>query len=98
MVGRTNLCLDQDLASEVEGFCCYRKGQTINFSSTTLSCPQVNVEVKAVAPSRTMVPSSKRTLKFGNLLGKLLQSIPKPRLALNCVGGKSTTDMLRHLQ
>ncbi|XP_009320536.1 PREDICTED: trans-2-enoyl-CoA reductase, mitochondrial [Pygoscelis adeliae] len=28
----------------------------------------------------------------------IFKSIPKPRLALNCVGGKSTTDMLRHLQ
>ncbi|NXY80081.1 MECR protein, partial [Glareola pratincola] len=28
----------------------------------------------------------------------LFKSIPKPRLALNCVGGKSTTEMLRHLQ
>ncbi|NXE24669.1 MECR protein, partial [Ardeotis kori] len=28
----------------------------------------------------------------------LFKGIPKPRLALNCVGGKSTTDMLRHLQ
>lgn len=98
MVGRTNLSLDQDLAPEVEHFGCYRKGQIMDFSSTTLSCPQVNVEVKAVAPSRTAVPSSEGALKSGNLLNKLLQSIPKPRLALNCVGGKSTTDMLRHLQ
>ncbi|XP_033925317.1 enoyl-[acyl-carrier-protein] reductase, mitochondrial [Melopsittacus undulatus] len=28
----------------------------------------------------------------------VFKSIPKPRLALNCVGGKSTTEMLRHLQ
>uniref|UniRef100_A0A8C3J8T9 Enoyl-[acyl-carrier-protein] reductase, mitochondrial n=1 Tax=Calidris pygmaea TaxID=425635 RepID=A0A8C3J8T9_9CHAR len=28
----------------------------------------------------------------------LFKSVPKPRLALNCVGGKSTTEMLRHLQ
>uniref|UniRef100_A0A8D0FVR0 Enoyl-[acyl-carrier-protein] reductase, mitochondrial n=1 Tax=Strix occidentalis caurina TaxID=311401 RepID=A0A8D0FVR0_STROC len=28
----------------------------------------------------------------------IFKSIPKPRLALNCVGGKSTTEMLRHLQ
>uniref|UniRef100_A0A8C5XA40 Enoyl-[acyl-carrier-protein] reductase, mitochondrial n=1 Tax=Malurus cyaneus samueli TaxID=2593467 RepID=A0A8C5XA40_9PASS len=28
----------------------------------------------------------------------IFKSIPRPRLALNCVGGKSTTDMLRHLQ
>uniref|UniRef100_A0A8B9Q9S6 Enoyl-[acyl-carrier-protein] reductase, mitochondrial n=1 Tax=Apteryx owenii TaxID=8824 RepID=A0A8B9Q9S6_APTOW len=28
----------------------------------------------------------------------LFKSIPKPRLALNCVGGKSATEMLRHLQ
>uniref|UniRef100_A0A8C5UGX6 Enoyl-[acyl-carrier-protein] reductase, mitochondrial n=1 Tax=Malurus cyaneus samueli TaxID=2593467 RepID=A0A8C5UGX6_9PASS len=27
----------------------------------------------------------------------IFKSIPRPRLALNCVGGKSTTDMLRHL-
>uniref|UniRef100_A0A8C0BK63 Enoyl-[acyl-carrier-protein] reductase, mitochondrial n=1 Tax=Buteo japonicus TaxID=224669 RepID=A0A8C0BK63_9AVES len=27
----------------------------------------------------------------------IFKSIPKPRLALNCVGGKSTTEMLRHL-
>ncbi|KFP30831.1 hypothetical protein N325_10547, partial [Colius striatus] len=29
---------------------------------------------------------------------EIFKSIPKPRLALNCVGGKSTTEMLRHLQ
>ncbi|XP_005058434.1 PREDICTED: trans-2-enoyl-CoA reductase, mitochondrial isoform X3 [Ficedula albicollis] len=28
----------------------------------------------------------------------IFKSIPRPRLALNCVGGKSTTEMLRHLQ
>ncbi|NWX89795.1 MECR protein, partial [Nothoprocta pentlandii] len=28
----------------------------------------------------------------------IFKSIPKPRLALNCVGGKSATEMLRHLQ
>ncbi|NXE75903.1 MECR protein, partial [Cochlearius cochlearius] len=28
----------------------------------------------------------------------IFKSIPKPRLALNCVGGKSTTEMMRHLQ
>ncbi|XP_063274792.1 enoyl-[acyl-carrier-protein] reductase, mitochondrial isoform X1 [Prinia subflava] len=28
----------------------------------------------------------------------IFKSTPRPRLALNCVGGKSTTDMLRHLQ
>ncbi|XP_069479115.1 enoyl-[acyl-carrier-protein] reductase, mitochondrial [Ambystoma mexicanum] len=28
----------------------------------------------------------------------LFRSVPKPRLALNCVGGKSTTEMLRHLE
>ncbi|NWI64172.1 MECR protein, partial [Todus mexicanus] len=28
----------------------------------------------------------------------IFKSVPKPRLALNCVGGKSTTEMLRHLQ
>ncbi|KFU83692.1 hypothetical protein M959_14432, partial [Chaetura pelagica] len=28
----------------------------------------------------------------------IFKNIPKPRLALNCVGGKSTTEMLRHLQ
>uniref|UniRef100_A0A663LQ12 Enoyl-[acyl-carrier-protein] reductase, mitochondrial n=1 Tax=Athene cunicularia TaxID=194338 RepID=A0A663LQ12_ATHCN len=28
----------------------------------------------------------------------IFKSIPKPRLALNCVGGKSTTEMLRHLK
>ncbi|XP_078538648.1 enoyl-[acyl-carrier-protein] reductase, mitochondrial [Lissotriton helveticus] len=28
----------------------------------------------------------------------LFKSVPRPRLALNCVGGKSTTDMLRHLE
>uniref|UniRef100_A0A8C6ZJ98 Enoyl-[acyl-carrier-protein] reductase, mitochondrial n=1 Tax=Nothoprocta perdicaria TaxID=30464 RepID=A0A8C6ZJ98_NOTPE len=27
----------------------------------------------------------------------IFKSIPKPRLALNCVGGKSATEMLRHL-
>ncbi|NXL95431.1 MECR protein, partial [Alectura lathami] len=29
---------------------------------------------------------------------EIFKSIPKPRLALNCVGGRSTTEMLRHLQ
>ncbi|NWU95903.1 MECR protein, partial [Upupa epops] len=29
---------------------------------------------------------------------EIFKSIPKPRLALNCVGGKSTTEMMRHLQ
>ncbi|NXF12535.1 MECR protein, partial [Smithornis capensis] len=29
---------------------------------------------------------------------EIFKSIPKPRLALNCVGGKSTMEMLRHLQ
>ncbi|XP_048681527.1 enoyl-[acyl-carrier-protein] reductase, mitochondrial isoform X3 [Caretta caretta] len=28
----------------------------------------------------------------------LFKKVPKPRLALNCVGGKSTTEMLRHIQ
>ncbi|XP_066060761.1 enoyl-[acyl-carrier-protein] reductase, mitochondrial isoform X3 [Chamaea fasciata] len=28
----------------------------------------------------------------------IFKSTPRPRLALNCVGGKSTTEMLRHLQ
>nr|XP_005509731.2 enoyl-[acyl-carrier-protein] reductase, mitochondrial isoform X1 [Columba livia] len=28
----------------------------------------------------------------------IFKDTPKPRLALNCVGGKSTTEMLRHLQ
>ncbi|NWI11107.1 MECR protein, partial [Crypturellus soui] len=28
----------------------------------------------------------------------IFKSIPRPRLALNCVGGKSATEMLRHLQ
>ncbi|NXL53804.1 MECR protein, partial [Podilymbus podiceps] len=28
----------------------------------------------------------------------IFKNIPKPRLALNCVGGKSTTEMMRHLQ
>lgn len=95
-VRRTNLSLDQDLAPEIEGFCCYCKGQIMDFNYTTPSCPQLNTEVEVVAPST--VPSLKGALKFGNLLNKLLQSIPKPRLALNCVGGKSTTEMLRHLQ
>lgn len=31
------------------------------------------------------------------LTRELWQSIPKPRLALNCVGGKATTDMMRLL-
>lgn len=38
-VRRTNLSLDQDLAPEIEGFCCYCKGQIIHFNSTTPSCP-----------------------------------------------------------
>lgn len=28
----------------------------------------------------------------------IFKKVPKPRLALNCVGGKNTTDMLRHIQ
>ncbi|XP_067386879.1 enoyl-[acyl-carrier-protein] reductase, mitochondrial isoform X1 [Emydura macquarii macquarii] len=28
----------------------------------------------------------------------LFKKVPKPRLALNCVGGKSTTEMLRHIE
>ncbi|KAM4757885.1 enoyl-[acyl-carrier-protein] reductase, mitochondrial [Cyanocitta cristata] len=28
----------------------------------------------------------------------IFKSTPRPRLALNCIGGKSTTEMLRHLQ
>ncbi|NXD14969.1 MECR protein, partial [Nothocercus nigrocapillus] len=31
-------------------------------------------------------------------MNDIFKSIPKPRLALNCVGGKSATEMLRHLQ
>ncbi|XP_074832417.1 enoyl-[acyl-carrier-protein] reductase, mitochondrial [Carettochelys insculpta] len=31
-------------------------------------------------------------------MNDLFKKVPKPRLALNCVGGRSTTDMLRHIQ
>ncbi|XP_010217683.1 PREDICTED: trans-2-enoyl-CoA reductase, mitochondrial [Tinamus guttatus] len=31
-------------------------------------------------------------------MNDIFKSTPKPRLALNCVGGKSATEMLRHLQ
>jgi len=62
MVGWADLSLAEDLAPEVEGFGC--KGQITDFSSVTLSCPQVNVEVKAVAPLRTTVPLAKGALKW----------------------------------
>jgi len=35
--------------------------------------------------------------KSALLTRELWQKIPKPRLALNCVGGKATTDMMRLL-
>jgi len=36
-------------------------------------------------------------LRQKDVMDSVLKNIPKPRLALNCVGGKNATDCMRHL-
>ena len=36
-------------------------------------------------------------LRKKDLMGNVFNNIPRPKLALNCVGGKNATDCLRHL-
>ena len=40
---------------------------------------------------------SEDMLRKSELMGNLWKKIPQPTLALNCVGGKATTDMVRLL-
>lgn len=73
----------------------------------------MNINVVNIIRRRPELVQQQKTIDYLNKLGAqyvfcedelrkqtiadLWSQIPKPRLALNCVGGKSTVDMIRHL-
>ncbi|NXU51606.1 MECR protein, partial [Turnix velox] len=68
--------------------------KTINVVRDRPDLPQLVERLMALGADHVITEEMLRKPEMKNLF----KSIPKPRLALNCVGGKSTTEMLRHLQ
>ncbi|KFV56664.1 hypothetical protein N328_07228, partial [Gavia stellata] len=68
--------------------------KTINVVRERPDLPKLVERLKALGADHVVTEEMLRKPEMKDVF----KSIPKPRLALNCVGGKSTTEMLRHLQ
>uniref|UniRef100_A0A493TEQ8 Enoyl-[acyl-carrier-protein] reductase, mitochondrial n=1 Tax=Anas platyrhynchos platyrhynchos TaxID=8840 RepID=A0A493TEQ8_ANAPP len=68
--------------------------RTINVVRDRPDLPKLVERLKALGADHVITEDMLRKPE----MKEIFKSIPKPRLALNCVGGKSTTEMLRHLQ
>uniref|UniRef100_A0A8B9BWQ0 Enoyl-[acyl-carrier-protein] reductase, mitochondrial n=1 Tax=Anser brachyrhynchus TaxID=132585 RepID=A0A8B9BWQ0_9AVES len=68
--------------------------RTINVVRDRPDLPKLVERLKALGADHVITEDVLRKPE----MKEIFKSIPKPRLALNCVGGKSTTEMLRHLQ
>ncbi|NXH22725.1 MECR protein, partial [Bucco capensis] len=68
--------------------------KTINIVRDRPDLPQLVERLMALGADHVITEEMLRKPEMKDIF----KSIPKPRLALNCVGGKSTTEMLRHLQ
>ncbi|XP_015739143.1 enoyl-[acyl-carrier-protein] reductase, mitochondrial [Coturnix japonica] len=68
--------------------------RTINVVRDRPDLPQLMERLLALGADRIVTEDALRKPE----MKEIFKSIPKPRLALNCVGGRSTTEMLRHLQ
>ncbi|NXM04095.1 MECR protein, partial [Tyrannus savana] len=68
--------------------------KTINVVRDRPDLPQLVERLMALGADHVVTEEMLRKPEMKDIF----KSTPKPRLALNCVGGKSTTEMLRHLQ
>ncbi|XP_040546107.1 enoyl-[acyl-carrier-protein] reductase, mitochondrial isoform X1 [Gallus gallus] len=68
--------------------------RTINVVRDRPDLPQLVERLLALGADHVVTEDALRKPE----MKEIFKSIPKPRLALNCVGGRSTTEMLRHLQ
>ncbi|XP_064491222.1 enoyl-[acyl-carrier-protein] reductase, mitochondrial [Pseudopipra pipra] len=68
--------------------------KTINVVRDRPDLPQLVERLMALGADHVVTEEMLRKPE----MKEIFKSTPKPRLALNCVGGKSTTEMLRHLQ
>ncbi|KFW76189.1 hypothetical protein N336_01760, partial [Phalacrocorax carbo] len=68
--------------------------KTINVVRDRPDLPQLVERLMALGADHVVTEEMLRKPEMKDIF----KNTPKPRLALNCVGGKSTTEMLRHLQ
>ncbi|XP_029426774.1 enoyl-[acyl-carrier-protein] reductase, mitochondrial isoform X2 [Rhinatrema bivittatum] len=68
--------------------------QTINVVRDRPNLQELVNRLKALGADHVLTEEMLRKPEMKDLFKR----IPRPRLALNCVGGKSATEMLRHLQ
>ncbi|UYV64375.1 MECR [Cordylochernes scorpioides] len=69
------------------------KVKTINVVRSRPNLSQLVTQLKDLGADYVVTDENLR----GPEMKEILNQVPKPRLALNCVGGKSTTDLFRHM-
>jgi len=88
----------QNGANSMVGFCVaqlakLRGVRTINIIRERSDYAEISTELRAVGGDIVVSDKYLRTPQFK----RLISDLPKPKLALNCVGGESATEIARHL-